>query len=100
MISHDDLAHLAYLIGFGLIIPGLQIQDFDYAFTLEYVMIAPDMLDKTEVLQHLPQIIKTNIGIRCPAQYLCQSLFPGCQVVIYLRYQPLHMRWTRVITLP
>lgn len=64
MISHNDLAHLTYLIGFGLMISGLQIQDFDHAFTPEDMMIAPDALNKAEVLQHLPQIIKTDVGVR------------------------------------
>jgi hypothetical protein len=68
------MADLLHLIRFRLVTPGLQVQNLVHSIAGEDVVTPSNPLAEPKALQHTPQIIEENIGVRGSAQNLFKGL--------------------------
>jgi hypothetical protein len=73
-MSKYNISDLLYLIRLALRSLGLQVQDFDDAFTRIDVMTPSNSFLKTELFKYPGHSRERNIGVRIPAKYLIEQL--------------------------
>lgn len=74
IVSEDHRANLFDLIRFGMGASRLQIEDFRDILSGKNVVTPSNSSFKTQMLQECAQIVKSNIRVGRPAEYLVKGL--------------------------
>jgi hypothetical protein len=68
VVLGDEFTKLFHLIRFGLVSPGLEVEDFRYVLAVKDVMTAFDPALKGEMLHDLQKIIERDVRVRVPGK--------------------------------
>ena len=78
------MAHLLDLVGLRLVTFGLQVKDFLHPVARENMVTPSDSFAELQITKDVPQILKSNVGVRRTTQNLLERLL-GCHALLLPR---------------